>query len=237
MRKASWTASVLLLAGCGGPQTPEPQVPSSEPQPAHVEHHAPKMQVATELGEIDRAETIKTFDKLKPAFADCHKKGLDRVEYLEGDVKFFVRVGQDGAVRWTYLEDSTIGDLATEKCMLDAVTAAAWPKPQGGEAEVRSSTGFEPPNARPPAQWASEKIAAVVAKEGPAASKCKAGANGKFHVTAYVQPAGKQGKVQAVGVSVPSKEGAAATACIAKEVMGWTMPSPGSWAAKVSFDL
>lgn len=242
MPTSSARAALLFvaLAACGGSQA-APKVEGAEvTEPvaqAPREHHAPKMQMATELGEIDRKETIKTFEKLKPAFAECHKKALDRVEYLEGDVKFFLRVGQDGRVRWTYLEESSLGDLVTEKCMLDAITAATWPKPEGGEAEVRSSTGFEPPSGRPPAQWGPEKVADVIAKEGAAALACKAGARGKFHVTAYVQPVGTQGKVQAVGVSAPGKEGAAATDCIAKEVMGWTMPSPGSWAAKVSFDL
>ncbi len=233
---------IVLLLGfeaCGAPQGTAPPVVAPEtalPAPP-IAAHPPTLQMQTELGEIDRKEVIKAFERLKPTFLECHKKGLERVEYLEGEVKFFVRVGQDGSVRWTYLEDSTLGDFATETCMLDAIRHVTWPKPQGGDGEVRSATGFEPPNVRPPAQWGSDKIAAVLAKDGAAASKCKAGAGGKFRVTAYVQPFGKGGKVQSVGLSVPNKEGSAAAECIVKEVMGWPMPSPGSWASKVSFDL
>lgn len=226
----------VLLSACGGSKV-EPRVVPPEPEPKKAENHGPKMQVATELGEIDKKETIKTFERLKGTFLDCHKKGLERVEYMEGDVKFFLRVGQDGFARYAYLEDSTLGDHDTEKCMLDAITAMKWPKPQGGEAEVRSGTGFDAPNVRPPAPWTSDKIATVIAKESAGVNKCKAGAAGKYHVTLYVQPHGTHGKVQAVGMSWPSKDAAHAAECLSKEVLSWDMPSPGSWAAKVSFDL
>ena len=105
---------LAALAACGGPQS-APRLegaegtPPAEPAP---ERRAPTMRTATELGEIDKKETIQTFERLKTSFFQCQKKGLERVEYLEGEAKFFVRIGQDGNVRWTTLP--TISSLFAE---------------------------------------------------------------------------------------------------------------------------
>jgi hypothetical protein len=69
-----------------------------------------------------------------------------------------------------------------------------------------------------------------------------------FKVTAYVQPgepgtgkkhkhAGPHGKVVAVGVASPNKEGDSKADCIVDAVKDWKMPSPGAYAAKVTFSL
>jgi hypothetical protein len=194
-----------------------------------------------ELGSIDEKATNRTFEGLSSQFLDCQKQGMTRVEFLAGDAKFFIRVGQDGMARWAFLEDSTIGDRATEKCVLQVVSNAHWPKPEGGEAEVQKSISFDVGDARPATAWTSDKVSGVLAKDGADALKCKDKVRGVYKVTAYVEPGDehkhKHGKVLAVGVAPPNKDGDAKSDCIAEAVMGWKMPSPGGYAAKVTFSL
>jgi hypothetical protein len=177
------------------------------------------------------------------------------VEFLAGDARFFLRIAQDGTVRWAYLEDSTIGDRATEKCMLGVVSGAHWPKPDGGEAEVQKSLSFESGEARPPVAWSSDKVSSALAREGSEAMQCKKGVKGVFKVTAYVSPGGDVsaagghhkgkhkapeghgGKVLSVGVAPPNKDGEAKVDCIVEAIMDWKLPSPGGYAAKVTFSL
>ncbi len=237
--RARSVVSVLIsvsVVACGS--KPPPVVKPPEPEPPKAEPHAPRMQMASELGSIDADQTAKTFKGLQDTFLGCHKKGLTRVPYLEGSLKFFMRVGPDGIVRWTYLEESTLGDFVTETCLLDAVRSTKWPTPEGGEAEVRGGTAFEAPGGRVAAPWSAEKLAPVIAKESAAIAKCKKDAkNTRFRVTLYVKPQRKRGKVQAVGVAVAAKGGDAAAECLVHEIESWKVPSPGKVPVKVSFDL
>jgi hypothetical protein len=259
MRKApailliAFSLSSFAQSACGG--APEPKAPEPEPEPPKPTVVKRGPAVSQELGSIDEAATQKTFERLQSKMLDCQRQGLQRVEYLAGDVRFFLRIGQDGRVRWTYLEDSTLGDRDTEKCMLGVLRDTQWPQPQDGEAEVRKGMGFDPADARPPADWSSDKIATVLAKQADDALRCKGGVKGGFRVTAYVEPGGgesehagkkgrgkhgnhgKEGHVTAVGVAPPNQEGESKVDCIVDAVKDWQMPSPGSYAAKVTFTL
>jgi hypothetical protein len=235
MRRTVVALTAAFAFACGGSQQ-EAKGPEPEPE-APKQPDRPKLAVTQELGSIDPGEVQKTWNRLTSSFDACRKQGTDRVEYLAGDVKFFVRVGADGATKWTYLEDSTLGDRDTERCLLDAVTQAKWPKPDGGDAEVRNSFGFDA-TGRAPTSWSSDKIAALLGKNDKDLLKCKGGLKDAVHVTVYVEPHGhKEGKVQAAGASVPQKDAETKIDCILNEVKSWKMPSPGSWAAKVDFRI
>ncbi len=204
----------------------------------------PPIQASQELGSIDEVATNRAFDGLQNQFLECQKQGMQRVEFLAGDAKFFIRVGADGAAKWAYLEDSTIGDRATEKCVLQVVTSAHWPKPDGGEAEVQKSISFDVGDARPAVPWRSDKVSSVLATESSDAMQCKGKIRGVFKVTVYVEAGEAEhkkkhahGKVLAVGVAPPSRDGEAKVDCIVDAVKDWKMPSPGGWAAKVTFSL
>lgn len=226
---------VGLLGACGGSKPP-PVAP--EPEPPPPVNHGPKMSVHGELGEIDQAATERAFKSLQSGLMACYQQGQSRVEYLSGDVQVYLRVGEDGGAKWAFLEQTTLGDRATERCMLDAIKGAHWPQPSGGEAEVHKNLGFDAPsNVRAPVEWSADRVAEALGKHGAEASKCKGGSSGSFHVTAYVEPHGKGGKVQAVGVSPPTKEGEDKVDCIVDVVKRMHMPSPGSYAAKVNFVL
>jgi hypothetical protein len=232
-------AAGSLVAACGGetPLAKEPENTMVASAPSRPSKQS-GMRVSTELGEIDQADTEKTFRSLQPQLALCFKNGRARVDYLGGDLSFFLRVGADGRAKYAYLEDSSLGDRETERCMLHVISRAVWPAPNGGEAEVRKKVGFDPPgDVRAPASWSSDRVAATLGKSGDKAEACKRGASGTFRVTAYVEPDGNNGRAHAVGVAVPNKDGDDKADCIVEAVKSMKMPSPGSYAAKVSFTL
>ncbi len=234
----SWVSTALVtsaaLLACGGaPPPPPPEPPKAEAPVQHEAHKA--MKTKSELGSIDPGAVKKAFTALDGAFMDCQKKALGRVEVLSGSAKFFLRVGEDGSAKYTYLEDSELGDRDTEKCLLDAVVGASWPKPDGGEAEVRYGMELPLQATRPANDWASEKVTSALAKHGEAIDKCKAGAAGTFRATMYV---GTGGKVIAAGVAASTRDAAGKADCLSEALVKMKgLPSPGSWPAKVSFGL
>jgi hypothetical protein len=246
---ATSLALSFALAACGG-GAPAPQTPESAATPEATTGAAARAvgsrgvegkgrpQVSQELGSIDKTAVDAVFLKLTSQFRECQKKAHAQahLEYLSGDFRMFLRVGEDGKVKYGYFEETSIGDRATEKCLLDAASAASWPKPQGGEAEVRRSAGLTPPDVREPTEWSADKIAGAVGGNA-AVKKCTEGVTGSFQITAYVVPDGKDGKVSAAGVSPPSKDGAAKADCIADALKGMKTSTPGSYAAKVTFKL
>ncbi len=228
----------ILLAACGGEEpVAKPPPPAPTVAPADT---GPKLVATQELGSIDEDKTNATFNSLNgSAFQKCLNEGAKRLDFLGGEAKFFVRIGADGHAKYSYFEDSTLGDHDTEQCMLDAIDQAQWPVPVGGEAEARYTTNFEPPgDARPPADWDSDRIAEALGKHKEDIGKCTSGVDAKFTVTAYVKPAGKKaGKVMAVGVATSNKKGIPQIQCVADAIKGMKVPSPGSYWAKVTFSL
>jgi len=234
---ASIVASIAASAACGG-QEPAKGPETANEEPPQREAQGPKLQMSAELGSIDPKATQATFDRLQSKLNACYRAGLGRIEYLEGDAQFFLRVGQDGRAKYAYLEGSTIGDRDAEKCMVDALSAATWPKPEGGEAEVRNSIGFDAPgDVRAPVEWSADRLAEAIGKSDEKIKKCKAGASGVFKATAYVLPDGKRGRFQSIGMTPPNKDGIDKIDCLLDVVRDMKIPSPGSYAAKVTFVL
>jgi hypothetical protein len=271
-------ASVALA--CGG-STPPPKMEEAAKEEPREAKPSGGPTIEQELGSIDERAVEKKFNDLQTKLETCHKKGRDRVDYLAGDVKVFLRVGKDGRVRYSWFEESTIGDRDTEKCILELFGATDWPKPQGGEAEVRNGFGWPAGGERPPTSWGPEKVSGALEGDKDtkhAVGKCKTGVKGEFRVTAYVEPgepegaadaksaakepakkpakkgdkpakhpAAKGGKAdasddhggrfKAIGVAPPGKEGAEKVDCIVDAIKNLSLPSPGSYAAKVTFSL
>ncbi len=264
------------IAGCSavscGGSAPPPKTEEAAKDPATSgEQGGNGASVSQELGSIDQRAVEQTFSKLEAKLETCHKQGRDRVEYLAGDMKVFLRIGQDGRVKYGFFDESTLGDRDTEKCILDLFAATDWPKPQGGEAEVRNGFGWPAGGERQPTPWGPEKVTGALDDDKEAKDalkKCKSGVSGDFRVTAYVEPgevegdhagkaaatkppAGKKkapkkgekngaehgGRFKSIGVVPPGKEGADKVDCIVDALKGVALPSPGSYAAKVTFPL
>ena len=144
------------LVACGG--APPPKVEEPVKEESH-ERKGPNLQMSQELGSIDQRQVEKTFAGLvQGPLENCHKQGRDRVEVLTGDVKVFLRIDGNGRVKYGFFEDSTLGDRDTEKCIMGVFSSASWPKPEGGEAEVRSGFGWGPGGEREPTSWSSDKV-------------------------------------------------------------------------------
>jgi hypothetical protein len=232
-------ASLLTaLVGCGN-STPPPEVPETAAATASGPREARKApQVMQELGSIDPREIDTIFRGLSAGMMACQEAGIKRVEYLAGDVKFFIRISHEGRAKYVVIEESTLGDHETEDCMRGHLMRANWPKPLGGdEAEARKGLGFDIFEARPPAVWGPDKVASVVAKHERELRACVGDAKGAFKVTAYIAPAGKDGKVEAAGLATSTKEGDAKRNCILDAVQKMKFPSPGSYAAKTTFGI
>jgi hypothetical protein len=229
----SCLAGLALLAGCGGSEPPPRAPEAASPEAARPAR--PALHMKSELGSIDPGAVKQAFHGLDDKFSECQKRGVDRVELIAGNVKFFVRIGEDGSARWAYLEESEIGDRGTERCLVDVVMGARWPKPDGGDAEARYGMELPLQSTRPPTDWPSDKVAAALGRHGEAIDKCKAGAGASFHATMYVGPGGK---VLSAGVVAAAKDSDDQEDCLAQlleKMRG--LPSPGSWPAKVSFGL
>ena len=238
MRNEILLPAVVLAAACGGGDPPPQHVEAVATATATTtEHRAPA--VHQELGSIDDKAVSNTFTDLGPTFQQCQNAALKRLPYFSGSVKFFLRVGEDGRTKWTYLEQSTLGDYDAERCLLDAIEGTQWPKPIGGDATVERDLSFDPGDARQPADWDPDKVAATLGKHKKDTDKCTSPLpNTKFSVTAYVEPHGKGvGRVSGVGVALSNKDGIAGVQCIVDAVKAMKMPSPGSYPAKVAFGL
>lgn len=278
---ALFAGASLAAVACGG-STPPPK--TEEPAYEEPVRKAPSggPMIEQELGSIDQRAVERKFEALQSKLEVCHTRGRDRVEYLAGDVKVFLRVGKDGKVRYSWFEESTLGDRETEKCILDLFSATEWPKPQGGEAEVRNGFGWPGGSERAPTSWGPEKVIGALDDDKDAkkaVERCKSGVTGDFNVTAYVEPGevegeqgagqgngngngkgpgkggknpGKGGKnganatksgaehggrFKAIGVAPPGKEAADKVDCIVDALKSVPLPSPGSYAAKVTFAL
>jgi hypothetical protein len=240
LRAAMIFSGSALLCACGAAPKAEAEVAqptrSSEETGADRPKNAPR--VSQELGEIDPQEVDRVFAKIQSQFQACQKSGMTRIGPLAGDVKFFVRIGPLGRAKYVVLEDSTLGDFETERCMLSAAENASWPVPRGGnEAEARKGFSFDAGDERPPASWGVDKLDEAIAKHQNDLKKCTQGVRGSFKVTLYVGPEKKLGKAMGVGVSAPNREGQEKNECIVDVVKSMKLPSPGGYLAKATFNL
>lgn len=193
----------VALLGCGSKPPPKVEEPVNEE--TKPQRSGPTPQVSQELGSIDQRKVEQTFASLVSGpLENCHKQARDRIEFLTGDVKVFLRIDGNGKMKYGFFEDTTLGDRETEKCILGVLSNASWPKPDGGEAEVRSGFGWGPGGEREPTSWASDKVtmALLDAKDvRKQVDKCKAGVKGDFSVTAYVEAD------ESAGAEKPAKHG------------------------------
>jgi len=226
---------VALLAACAFACGSEPPPKAQEPSAQEETHQVkPALKTRSELGTVDPNLVSAAFHKLQDQLTSCYTQGQQRIEMLAGNVKFFVRIGDDGSAKWTYFEESDLGDRDTEKCLLDAVMGAHWPKPDGGDAEARYTMEF-PAQGRPATDWNSDKVAAALGKRGDAIDDCKSGTSAAFRATMYVGPGGR---VLGAGVQTSTRDGAQKCDCLSQALRKLKgLPSPGSWPAKVSFGL
>jgi hypothetical protein len=194
------------------------------------------MSMGGQLGSLDEGKVNETFATLVPRFGDCLSQGASRVEFLGGHVKFAIRIALDGNAKWAYLSESTLGDRDTERCMLNVAKGARWPLPQEGEGQAQRAFDFDPsPDVRDAVPWSPDRIAKPLASVRGKLGQCANRAPGKYHATVYVHT---NGTALAAGVAPPDERGETGPVdCMVDVIKGMKFPSPGSWPAKVTFDV
>jgi hypothetical protein len=230
---ASVVLAIAAVQACGGSEpaakAPEPVAEADDDRPSPVS-------MSAEIGGLNEEKVDKTFQGALPDFQRCLDDGSKRVEFLGGSVSFFVKIDVHGKADQAYLEKSTLGDRETEKCLLDSLRDKRWPKPVGGmHGLARKSFDFDPPNdVRAPTDWSRERVSEAVSRLSRKVSACKKGDRGAFEATVYVAT---DGTVLAAGVTPPDEAGESDVDCLVDALKGATLPSPGSWPAKVTFSL
>jgi hypothetical protein len=193
------------------------------------------MQVYGQLGSLDERKVDETFQRLVPKLGDCVAEGARRIEFLAGRVKVSVRIDMQGRVKWTYLSESSIGDRDTEKCMLAAVKSASWPPPLEGEGEAEKAFDFDlSPDVRDAVAWDAADVRKQIQGAHGRLVQCVRAARGVYRATVYVDTGGS---VLGAGVAVPDERADGAADCVVDVIKSVKFPSPGSWPAKVTFDV
>jgi hypothetical protein len=237
-RPLAFSVSSLLLvfgSACGGSEPPARTVADERDAPTN-ERGASSLAVSSEIGALDEDKVTRAFDASLKELQRCLDRGARRVEFIGGAVSFYVKVDGGGALAHTHVEESSLGDRETEKCMLDVLRKKKWPAPVGGETGyARKSFEFDPPNdVRPPTDWSGDRVAKTLDDKSNEIAKCKNGSNGSFTATMYVSTSGQP---LAVGITPPDEGGEAAVDCLVDVLKSASYPKPGSWPAKVTFSL
>lgn len=224
----------MVPLACGG-KTPPPEPPPTSADDG-PERPSVGAQVSSEIGGMNEEQVSRVFERASAGFTQCLTAGADRVEFLGGDVELYALIDSNGMLAHAHLATSSLGDRATEKCLLDVLRQQRWPKPVGGERGIaRKSFGFEPSGeVRPPVSWNLEAIEATLASLGDDIDGCKQGQVGSFTATLYVDT---EGQAIAVGMAPPDERGEAVVDCLVELLESAEYPSPGSWPAKVTFTL
>lgn len=225
----------LLATACGAAPAPAP----SGPVEAHPDSgpRGAQLMTSAEIGALDERKTNAAFNRAGEGLTSCFARGTERIGYLAGDAEFYVRVASDGAPRYVYLADSTLGDRDTERCMLNVLERASFPAPIGGnEGIAKRQVRFDPGgDERPPVSWSPTQLGPPLERAAAALSRCAASAaTGPMKATMYIET---DGKPASVGVSVSDERGEKAVDCVVDVLRATTFPSPGSYAAKVTIDI
>ncbi len=223
--------AALGLLACGGDKQ-EAKQPTYEID--NERDDTGGMEMMQEFGGMNEEKVNKAIEALYPDLESCLMQGYKRVEFLGGEMAFLVKVNLQGEAEQAQAERSTLGDFQTEQCMLGKLKASRWPKPVGGKIGlVRNSIAFDPPaDVRGPVQWDQSDVATVLAQSQSDLKAC--GNGGPFSVTAYIRT---NGKVLSAGIAHADDGADDVAACLVGAVQNIKFPSPGSWPAKVTFQL
>jgi hypothetical protein len=230
-------AAAIAAAGCGAAPPPPADDGGAKPTEASAGYHAHQgIGAESEIGGLDENKVKQVFQRSAAKLSACYDKGAERLPYLAGEISFRLRITRAGEVRWAHVKDSSLGDRATEECMLAILKGASWPRPEGGEGLAENSFTFEPGSEeRPPVAWSPEQLGQPFRKAKGALARCRSSAGtGTMKATLYVDT---DGKASAVGVATADERGDAAVSCVIDTLKGLTFPSPGSYASKVSVTI
>lgn len=223
--------ALLFGAGCTSVGATSPHTPGAlhdGPPEAQAVDRGPTSYEG-DVGGLSEEDVDARFVALKPSIDACLFAGTVRNETFGGRFVIALRIDRAGHVRHAHLSESTLGDRQAERCVLDVVREATWPKPLSGEG--LASKSFEVDPATPPAELRAERFRGAVRAATQRAAAC---GDGGFVATAYVGP---DGVVASAGVATHEPEGEAAADCVADAVSGVRFGGARGRVGKVVFEL
>lgn len=235
-RHALCTAIAALAFTACGPDKPADE-PKTETESNNDDYDPTEgISAMAEVGALPEEQAVAAFKSSFPAIQDCFIDGAQRVEFLGGEIALSVQVNQAAEAEYVFARQSTLGDRATEECMIRALKQASWPAPVGGLVGVaENSFAFEMTgDVRPPVVMDQEQLSDMLAENAEAIADCKGSSYGSYTATVYVD---SNGRAMSAGIAPSSKEGEANSNCLVDVLQHATYPSPGSWAGKVTFRL
>ena len=216
-----------LLPACAA-AIPTPVIRDAEPVTEKIDRGATS--VESEIGGLNEEAMDRAFASLE--VQRCLTEGSSRLSAIGGAFKLRVRINRDGGARWAYVSESTLGDRATEKCLLDLVRGRSWPKPLGGEGLAEKAFAIDAPTA--PVMLEEKRMLVDVARARAAASRCRHGVKGSFFATVHVRP---DGRISAAGVAPPNERGEDVADCVVDAIRKLRFRPSAPRAAKVSFEI
>ena len=135
----------LLAAGCGD-DAPVAEPTDTERETSGGETTRPRgeqPQITGLMGTIQREQVERAMRPRLSRLQRCFAARMGDVELLAGDIRLEFRIRTDGSVLWVYPQQSTIGDRATEQCILEVASQVRFSRPRGGEAEFSWGFGLE----------------------------------------------------------------------------------------------
>lgn len=221
----------LVVAACGGAKPPERQASAVEAAPTSA---PPPPSASSEIGGLNEEEVERSFGRMEESIRGCFAQGTTKVSSLGGHFKIKLRIDRQGSAKWAYLVESTLGDRATEACLLDATRKKTWPLPVGGDGLAEKSFDLDP--ASPPKELDPKKYKIAIALAQKETAKCrKRGTWGaKFSVTAYLR---MDGKPIAVGIAPPNEKGEEVVDCMVKIIEKIKFGATGRKVAKLGFEM
>jgi len=231
---ASSCCAALAAALVACSSTPPPATPNiAEAAPVVTEKIDPgPTYMESDIGGMNEEAMDQAFASLQHPLQSCLEEGVSRVSELGGHFKLSLRIGRQGGVKWVHLSESTLGDRDTEKCVIELARTKTWPRPLGGEGLAEKSFDIDP--RAEPITWESKRVRRALSYAHTQLARCRKGVPGQFVATAYVRP---DGRVAAAGVATPHERGEEAADCMVDTIRKLRFGSPGSRAAKVSFEL
>jgi len=209
--------------------------PTSGDEEARPQHEA--VQIEGLMGTISADTVERGIEPRMGRFLRCFQDRYGSLDVLGGSFVMSFRVHADGSVRWVFPSESTVGDRETERCLLHVASGIHFHAPHGGEAEFTYPLSLDTADdVRPPLNWDEARVSDALSTGGSGLlSSCRpAGSRAAYRVTAYVMPGGT---VEAAGAATDDAEAIDSLDCVAQAVRGWSMPDPGSYPAKVHFEI
>lgn len=192
------------------------------------------LEVSGLRGQIARESVARVFDARMTDLLDCALRRREGNELIAGTLSVALVIAPSGRVSGARVAASTLGDRQAERCVIETSSSFVFPAPTGGEAEVTHT--FTLPlesDVRPPLAWDEARIRASLSGITRALGRCPM-ARGSVRVTAFVGPGGR---LIGAGASASTPAADGAIDCALAALGRATFPEPGSYPAKVTFDL